>query len=75
MVMNQQSSSMMRFHQAELTILIQRSKGKGICQKCNLVQHLAWKRNHNEEPSQRGFDGGYEIMSRCIVFESPIASH
>jgi hypothetical protein len=72
--MNQQSSSMMRLHQAELTILIWRLKGGEIHQKGNLVQNLARKRNPIKEPSHRGFNGAYEIMSRCIASESPIAS-
>jgi hypothetical protein len=66
--MQQQSSSMMRLHQAELTTLIRRTKGKEIRQKRNLIQNLARKRNLNKEPSQKVFDGGYEIMSRCIAF-------
>jgi hypothetical protein len=49
-------------------------KGRKIHQKGNLVQNLPRKRNHNKEPSQGEFDGGYEIMSRCIAFGSPIAS-
>jgi hypothetical protein len=49
-------------------------QGKRNPPKRNLDQNLAWKHNHNKEPSQRGFDGGYEIMSRCIVFGSPIGS-
>jgi hypothetical protein len=72
--MNKQSSSMMRFHQAELMILIRRSKGKEFRQKHNLVQNLARKRNLNKELSQRGFDGSYKIMSRCIAFGSPIVN-
>jgi hypothetical protein len=47
----------------------QHSKGKEICPKGDLVQILAWKHNHIKEPSQRRFDGGYEIMSTCITFE------
>jgi hypothetical protein len=73
--MNQQSFSTMRFHQAELTILIRGSTGGEIRQKGNLVQNLAQKRNPIEEPSQRGFDGGYLITSRSIAFGSPVASH
>jgi hypothetical protein len=72
--MNKQSSLMMRFHQAKLMILIRGSKGGEIHQNGNLVEILARKRNHNKEPSQRGFDGGYEIMSRCIAFGRPIAN-
>jgi hypothetical protein len=66
---------MMRLRQEELTILNRSSKGGEIHQNGNLVQNLALKRNHNEKPSQGGFDGGYEIMSRCIAFGSPVASH
>jgi hypothetical protein len=73
-VMNQQSSSMMRFHQVGLTVFIRRSKGGEIRQKRNLVQNLARKRNLNKEPSQKGFDGGYEITSRCIAFGSHVAN-
>jgi hypothetical protein len=72
--MKQKSSSMMRLRQAELTILTHDSKGGEIHQKVNLVQILAQKCNHNKEPSQGGFDGGYEIMSRCIAFGSPVVS-
>jgi hypothetical protein len=72
--MKQQSSSTMKLCQAELMILIWGSKGGKIHQKGNLVQNLPRKRNHNKEPSQGEFDGGYEIMSRCIAFGSPIAS-
>jgi hypothetical protein len=64
----------MRFHQAELMILIRRSKGGEIYQKGDLVQNLARKCNPIKEPSLRGFDGGYEIMSRCIAFGSPVVS-
>jgi hypothetical protein len=49
-------------------------KKKEICHKGDLVQNLAQKRNLNKEPSQRGFDDGYEIMSRCIAFGSPVAN-
>jgi hypothetical protein len=55
--MKQQSSSTMRFYQAELTIPTRGSKGGEIRPKGNLVQNLAQKHNHNKEPSQRGFDG------------------
>jgi hypothetical protein len=48
---NKQSSSMMRFHQGELMILIRRSKGKEFRQKRNLVQNLAHKRNLIKEQS------------------------
>jgi hypothetical protein len=72
--MKQQSSSMMRLRQAVWTILIWGSKGGEIRQKGNLVQNLARKCNHNRQPSQRGFDGGYKITSRCIAFGSPVAS-
>jgi hypothetical protein len=73
-VMNQQSFSMMRFCQAELMILIRRSEGGEIRQNSNFVQNLARKRNPIKEPSQRGFGGAYEIMSRCITFEIPVAN-
>jgi hypothetical protein len=66
--MKQQSSSTMRLHQAEMTILIQGSKGREIHQNSNLVKNLSRTCNPIKEPSQRGFDGGYEIMSRCIAF-------
>jgi hypothetical protein len=72
--MKQQSSSMMRLHQAELTLLIRRTKGKEIRQNDNLVQALARKRNPDKEPSQKGFDDGYKITSRCIAFGSPVAN-
>jgi hypothetical protein len=49
-------------------------KGEKICPKDDFVQILAWKRNHIKEPSQRRFDGGYEIMSRWIAFESPVVN-
>jgi hypothetical protein len=49
-------------------------KGGGIRQKSNLVQNLAQKRNPIKKPSQRGFDGGCEILSRCIAFGIPIAN-
>jgi hypothetical protein len=52
----------MRIRQAELMILIQRSKGKEFRQKRNLVQNLARKHNLNKEPLQRGFDGGYMVL-------------
>jgi hypothetical protein len=64
----------MRLCQAELMVLIRGSKGGEIHQNGNLIQILARKRNPIKEPSQRGFDGGYEIMSRCITFGSPVAS-
>jgi hypothetical protein len=72
--MKQQSSSLMRLHQVELTILIRGSKGGEICQNNNLVQNPTRKCNPDKEPSQRKFDGGYRIKSRCIAFGSPIAS-
>jgi hypothetical protein len=72
--MNQQSSSMIMFHQVELTILNWSLKGGEIHQKGDLVQTLAWKHNPIKESSHRGFNGGYEIMSRCIPFGSPVAS-
>jgi hypothetical protein len=49
-------------------------KGRRNPQKDNLVQNFARKRNPKKETSQRGFDSGYEIMSRCIAFGSPIVS-
>jgi hypothetical protein len=55
----------------ELTILIRKSKGGEICQKGDLVKDLAQKRNPIKEQSHRGFDGGYEITSRCINFGKP----
>jgi hypothetical protein len=55
-VMSQQSSSTIRFHQAELMIPDQSSMGKEICQNGNFVQNLARKHNHTEKPPQRGFD-------------------
>jgi hypothetical protein len=72
--MNQQSSSMIRLHQLELMILIQRSEGGEIRQNSNLVQDPARKHNPVREPSHRAFDGGYKIMSRCLTFGSPVAS-
>jgi hypothetical protein len=39
-----------------------------------LVQNHSQKRNHIKEPSQRRFDGGYGITSRCIAFGSPVAN-
>jgi hypothetical protein len=39
-----------------------------------MVQNLARKRNPIKEPSHSGWKGGYEIMSRCITFGSPVAS-
>jgi hypothetical protein len=38
------------------------------------AKNLARKRNHNKEPSQSRFDGGYGITSRCISFGSPVAN-
>jgi hypothetical protein len=73
-VMKQQSSSTIRLRQVELTILIRDSKGGEIRQNVNLVQSLAWERNPIKEPSQRGFDDGYEITCRCIAFASPVVS-
>jgi hypothetical protein len=37
-------------------------------------KNLAQKRNRIEEPSQKGFDDGYEIMSRSIAFGSPVVN-
>jgi hypothetical protein len=64
----------MKLCQVELTILIWGSKGGEICQNSNLVQNLAREHNPIKELSQRGFDGGYEIMSRCKASGSPVAN-
>jgi hypothetical protein len=64
----------MRLRQVELTILKRGSKGGENYQNGKLVQHLARKRNHIKEPSQKRFDGGYEITSRCIAFGNPIVN-
>jgi hypothetical protein len=64
----------MRLHLAELTILIQGSKGGEILQNNNLVQILARKRNPNKEPSKKEFDGGYGITCKCIAFGILVAS-
>jgi hypothetical protein len=37
-------------------------------------KNLAQKRNRIEEPSQKGFDDGYEITSRSIAFGSPVVN-
>jgi hypothetical protein len=37
-------------------------------------KNLARKRNRIKEPSQKGFDDDYEIMSRSIAFGSPVAN-
>jgi hypothetical protein len=37
-------------------------------------KNLARKRNRIMEPSQKGFDDGYEIMSRSIAFGSSVAN-
>jgi hypothetical protein len=37
-------------------------------------KNLARKRNRIKEPSQKGFDDGYEITSRSIAFGSPVAN-
>jgi hypothetical protein len=58
----------------ELTILIWCSNGGEICQNDKLDQNLARKRNPDKEPSQKGFDDGYEIMSRFIGFENPVVN-
>jgi hypothetical protein len=71
--MKQQSSLMMRLCQAELMILIWGPKGGEIRQNDKLVQIPSQKRSPDNEPSQKGFDGEYEIMSRCIAFGSPVA--
>jgi hypothetical protein len=52
----------------------QHSKGKEIRPKGDLVRILAWKRNHIKEPSQKRFNGEYEIMSKCIAFGSLVAN-
>jgi hypothetical protein len=72
--MNQQSSSTMRFHQVELTILIRGSKGGEIRRNGNFVQNRAQKCNPIKEPSEIGFYGGYDIMSRRITFGRPVVS-
>jgi hypothetical protein len=46
--MNQKSSSVMKFRQANFTIPTQSSKGGEIRQNGNMVQNLARKRNHNK---------------------------
>jgi hypothetical protein len=51
--MKQQSSSMMRLRQAELTILKWNSEGGEIQQNDNLVQNLAQKHNPDKEPSHK----------------------
>jgi hypothetical protein len=50
--MKQQSSPLMRLHQAEMMILIQGSKGGEIRQNDNFVQNPAWKHNSDKEQSQ-----------------------
>jgi hypothetical protein len=55
-------------------ILIRGSKGGEICQNGHLVRSLAQKRIPNKEPSQKGFDDGYEVTSRFIVFGSPVVN-
>jgi hypothetical protein len=72
--MKQQSFSMMRLRQAELMILIWGSKGGENRQMAIWFKNLAQKRNRIKEPSQKGFDDGYEIMSRSIAFGSSIAN-
>jgi hypothetical protein len=47
--------------------------GKRNLQRDNWVQNHVRKRNTIKEPSQGGFNGGYEITSRCIAFGSPVA--
>jgi hypothetical protein len=51
-------------------ILIWGSKGGEIRQNNKLVQNPSQKRNPDNEPSQKGFDGGYEITNGCIGFGS-----
>jgi hypothetical protein len=64
----------MRLCQAEWTILIWGSKGGEIRQNVNLVENLARKHNPDKESSQRRFDGGYKITSRCIAFVRHVVS-
>jgi hypothetical protein len=72
--MKQQSYSMMRLHQAELTILIRGAKGREICQQGKLVQILLGSitttKTHHKEDSMVS----YKITSRCIDFGSSIVS-
>jgi hypothetical protein len=70
--MKQQSSSTMRLRQVDLTILILGSKGGEIL--TIWFQNPAQTCNPDKEPSQNRFDDGYEIMSKCIAFGSPVAS-
>jgi hypothetical protein len=49
-------------------------RGKRNPQRGNLIQNHAQERNPIQEPSQRWFDGDYEIMSKFIAFGSPVAS-
>jgi hypothetical protein len=51
-------------------IFICGSEGGEICQNNKLVQNPSQKRNPDNEPSQKGFDCGYEITNRCIAFGS-----
>jgi hypothetical protein len=37
-------------------------------------KNLARKSNRIKEPPQKGFDDGYEVMSRSIAFGSPVAN-
>jgi hypothetical protein len=55
-------------------ILIWGSKGGETRQNDKLGQNPSQKRNPDNEPSQKGFDGGYEIMSRCMAFGSLVAN-
>jgi hypothetical protein len=66
---------MMRLRQAELMTLIRDSKGGEKSSKWQFgKKNLAWKRNHIKEPSQKGFDDGYEITSRSITFGSLVVN-
>jgi hypothetical protein len=50
-------------------------KGRRNTPKRQFGSHLAQRRNHNQKPSQRGFNGGNKSMSRCIVLRSPVVNH
>jgi hypothetical protein len=65
---------MMRLRQEELMILIWGLKGGENRQNDNLVQKSCSETQSHKEPSQKGFDDGYEIMSRSIAFGSPVAN-
>jgi hypothetical protein len=55
-------------------ILIWGSKGGEIRENDKLVQNPSQKRNPDNKPSQKGFDGGYEITNRCIPFGSLVVN-